>query len=252
MSEETLPESVLTFLDTHPAVLDWEVIPEKIKCLNVILKDKRDLIKFPSEYEGYRFYASLPEIKEENPFDTPASLIETQLVPEVEDEIKMETDLVEMAATAHKVPKTDAELRQLAMDIVENKVFTDRHLNENEASMLGQVFMPIIFMSEEQTKKVFEDVGMVYEYYSEAGPRGINGLPVFMTVRFLSSDESNRIAPMIKTIQEFKRQFLGKKEENNEPTVTCNTGQRDTEEQSDKDVLPLSDVSASEAVEQIA
>lgn len=251
MSEEIiLPSEVENFLNTHPSVLDWGVIPDKVKCIDVILKEKRDLIKFPSEYEGYRLYASLPDIPEEQ---EDVKTIDAKLVddPGEGDEFPIETEEATLNASKHKEPKTDDELRQLAMDIVDNKVFTDRHMQEHEAHMLGQVFMPIIFMDQEQSKAVFEDVGMVYEYYSEAGPRSVNGLPMFMSVRFLSNEETNRIAPMIKEIQDFKRKFLGKKEDN-EPKVTHNTGPEHTEEQSDTDVLPLSDVHATEAVETVA
>ena len=42
--------------------------------------------------------------------------------------------------------RTKKELRQIALDIVDNRIFTDKHMSENEcAHLLGSVFMPILF-----------------------------------------------------------------------------------------------------------
>src|SRR5260221_11538294 len=73
--------------------------------------------------------------------------------------------------------KIDLELKQLAADIFENKVFTDRHLPEQERGhQVGLTFYPVLFgafsdMKEEEQK----EISMLYEYMDKALPSSCNG-----------------------------------------------------------------------------
>ena len=89
---------------------------------------------------------------------------------------------------------SDAELKQLAMDIVDGKVFTDKHIPDNQQHMLTRVFIPLMLGGLEQINQdgLLDNVGMIYEYYSEAGPRGINGMPIFMSFRYLTVADAKR------------------------------------------------------------
>jgi len=97
--------------------------------------------------------------------------------------------------------KTDEELKQLALDILEGRVFTDRHCSEPyEISM---VFMPLVFLDEagiEQLKA--DDPGMVYEYLTEAGPRSCNGLPNFFSMKLLSQDGTKKVMAIYDQLKE--------------------------------------------------
>lgn len=88
--------------------------------------------------------------------------------------------------------KTDTELIQLAVDIYEGRVFTDRHLTDF-ARDVTIVFMPIMFMKPEQWAEMIADLGLIYEYLTEAGPRSINDMPMFMSFRTLSKDEAKQM-----------------------------------------------------------
>jgi hypothetical protein len=89
--------------------------------------------------------------------------------------------------------KAHEELKQIAMDLVDGKIFSDRHLGESNQSMLGSVFMPIVLgafskMTEEELKE--GKVSFIYEYLSEAGPMAVNGMPTFFSMRVLNKEET--------------------------------------------------------------
>ena len=50
--------------------------------------------------------------------------------------------------------------------------------------------MCFIFLEEDTHKRIKEDkLCMVYEYYDKAGPRGINGYPMFMSMCMIFEDD---------------------------------------------------------------
>lgn len=118
--------------------------------------------------------------------------------------------------------KDDIFLKKLAKDIYENHVFTDRHITNPNSVDLNMVFMPLLFMcnyqksesredklcdihrmnyfndikektgkSEEDLRlEFFNSIGLIYEYYDKAMPRGINGYPTFMSFNLLSKGDT--------------------------------------------------------------
>ena len=89
----------------------------------------------------------------------------------------------------------EPDLKQLAIDIHAGRVFTDRHLRRDARDLL-LVFMPIGFMGHEDRAQMIADmesgaIGMLYEYMREAGPRSINGLPSFFSVRMLNREQAD-------------------------------------------------------------
>jgi len=75
------------------------------------------------------------------------------------------------------------ELKKLAVEIFEGRVFTNRHCNEHE---LTSVFMPLVFGAfENKTKNERDDIGLIYEYVDKAMPMAINGKPTFASMRYL-------------------------------------------------------------------
>lgn len=96
--------------------------------------------------------------------------------------------------------KTKDELKQLAMDIQANKVFTSAQLPEGEH--LHTVFMIFAFMSEDTLTELLKDPpGLIYEYLSEAGPRSINGLPNFMTAKMINTSDAEKLYALLKDIK---------------------------------------------------
>ena len=87
--------------------------------------------------------------------------------------------------------KTDQELRKIAMDFVEGKIFTDRQISSED--MIPTVFMPLGLMDEEQMADLISaKPRLIYEYLDSIGPMGmgINGHPIFFSARFLNEEET--------------------------------------------------------------
>jgi len=98
-------------------------------------------------------------------------------------------------------PDVPAEqLSQIAKDIAANLIYTDRHLNEK--SIIGSVFMPLLFGAlNDVSKEDKERIGMIYEYYDQSLPRSINGQPIFMSCRFLNKNDTEVVWEKVQKIQ---------------------------------------------------
>ena len=104
--------------------------------------------------------------------------------------------------------RTDKELKEIAKDVVENKIFTDWHIREFEFKATApMVFMPLMFLEKEQVEGM-KDAGMVYEYYDKAGPRSINGYPIFMSMRVLHKDQSELLKKYMDKYEQLQTFFL--------------------------------------------
>ena len=111
---------------------------------------------------------------------------------------------------------TEQQMKQLAMDIVDGKVFGSWSLDEHSQSLTTCIFMPILFMNEEQTKKMKEDeVVHLYEYLDKAGPRCINGYPMFTSMAYITKKDWHIVRGYVKECQDRKDAFL--KTENTKP-----------------------------------
>lgn len=102
--------------------------------------------------------------------------------------------------------KSDKELKQLAVDILAGKVFGTWNFQDvNEAnSLVSSVFMPLAFMSEEDRKKLLSmEVSHFYETMDKAGPRSINGYPMFMSMQTLTSGEWVIVLQHVKELEAY-------------------------------------------------
>lgn len=124
-------------------------------------------------------------------------------------------------------PETsNEELKKIAKDISDGKIFCDRHCNPNMS--ISSIFMPILFMGiinwptedtrenklikiflkdkeadyKKRYEKWFKNIGFVYEYLSEAGPLAINNYPMFFSCRFLSKEDTEK---MLKYYDEYMK-----------------------------------------------
>ena len=106
----------------------------------------------------------------------------------------------------NKIPnKTDADLRQLALDLVDGRVFTDRQA-ERELSM---VFMPLALGAlVEWTKEEIMEIGLIYEYLSEAGPRSVNGLPNFFSMKMVNRHDLEPLQKYVNELVDSRKKFM--------------------------------------------
>lgn len=87
---------------------------------------------------------------------------------------------------------SDNDLKQLAIDIAEGLVFTSDNIKDN--SYLDMVFMPLLFLNNDQRKELAEKKpAFFYEYIDKASPRSINGMPCFTSFRYLPSSDLKRL-----------------------------------------------------------
>jgi hypothetical protein len=95
---------------------------------------------------------------------------------------------------------TTEQEKHLALDIYRGAVFTDRNCPPD---MIGSVFMVFTFMEREDLERLKEKIGesgVIYEYLDKAGPRTVNGLPMFMSMNVLTTEEAARVIEMVKSI----------------------------------------------------
>ena len=97
--------------------------------------------------------------------------------------------------------RSDTELKQIALDLESGLILTDRHLRD--PNDMDTVFMPLALMTEEQFESFMgKSPGMLFEYYSKASSRTINGMPTFFSVQVLSIDERDKVIGYWKKIKE--------------------------------------------------
>ncbi len=95
--------------------------------------------------------------------------------------------------------KTDEELRNLAIDFRAGRIFTDRDVQD--PMMLGMVFMVFLFVDGPLRKALQANPpGLIYEYYSKAGYRSINGMPTFLSVNMLSREQTKKVSGYVKKL----------------------------------------------------
>jgi hypothetical protein len=131
---------------------------------------------------------------------------------------------------------TTEELKKLVTDVYDQKIFTSFQCGGSNIMM---VFMPMMFISAAPTEpsksennqinrknklKYIEDklryeeetpereayiknIGMLYEYYSEAGPRGVNGYPIFYSCKIVTIEDTKKFIDMYNKYIEMRKEF---------------------------------------------
>lgn len=103
--------------------------------------------------------------------------------------------------------RTEQEIKQLAIDIVEGKVFGTWNLKHPED--VGMIFMAVNFFSSDQMKKLESDnIVHFYEYLDKAGPMSANSMPTFFSMNYLTEDEVDILQPMVEKLKKQKEVFL--------------------------------------------
>ena len=105
--------------------------------------------------------------------------------------------------------KTEEELKQIAIDFAEGKIFSNLHIDlERNGSMLAMVFMPLALGADISEQIESGECYMVYEYLSKAGPRSINGMPIFFSMRYISKNEYVIMMQNYNKFVDMKNEFL--------------------------------------------
>ena len=89
---------------------------------------------------------------------------------------------------------TDDEINALAEDIYRDRVFTSNHVRQGDLNMLPVIFMPLIFADKKFIELMQTDApGIIYEHFSEAGPRSVNGYPTFISLHIVSQEDAKKV-----------------------------------------------------------
>lgn len=104
------------------------------------------------------------------------------------------------------IDKPDDDLRSLARDWVERRVLFGSQVPEN---ILMHVFMPLIFMNDEMTKNTIsaDNFGDCYGRMEDAGPRSINGCPIFSKISFINKSDLDKVLVFIEEYQKLTESF---------------------------------------------
>ena len=106
------------------------------------------------------------------------------------------------------------ELKQLAMDIIDNKVFGTWNLKDPEKE-LPMVFMIYLFFDEKDRKEMIkQEIVHFYEYYNKACPMSVNGMPTFLSCRNINKNDWNEVIKYVKQYERTKNKFLDEKTKN--------------------------------------
>lgn len=96
------------------------------------------------------------------------------------------------------IRKTDDEIRQLVKDMLSGAVFTSQQIDTVE--LLPMVFMPLAMIGKERIEELqAANIIMFYEYMHKAGPRGINGYPMFLSMQVLNLEDATRLNQLCAT-----------------------------------------------------
>lgn len=115
--------------------------------------------------------------------------------------IKTEKRAQEANVMAKKIPSQPLdELKKIAVGINAGTIFTDRHVKNSTDFHL--VFMVLMFM-DKQAQKEFtaSKPGMIYEWYHKAGPRTVNGMPMFTSCNLLNLDDAKKVWDMVSVLK---------------------------------------------------
>jgi hypothetical protein len=108
--------------------------------------------------------------------------------------------------------RSDEALKKLAEHMYEGRVFCDKHIRKGDENLLPIIFMPLTLGGAKFRWKLQRvKIGLIYQYISEAGPRGVNGYPTFFSMRYLSQDETNRFLKIYKQFCDFMKQWDAKR-----------------------------------------
>ena len=101
------------------------------------------------------------------------------------------------------------DLKEIAKGIHKGEIFTSQHISPNEASnILGMVFMPLMLMGEaDRQQMIVQKATVFFAYNKDAGPRSINGYPIFMSVNWLNDAEWVKILQYIKKLEKFEKEL---------------------------------------------
>lgn len=105
-------------------------------------------------------------------------------------------------------PKTENELREIAQDMYEKRIFSTRHLPKEDMRFLAHIFLPLAAIKQKDIVFLMQNkITFFYEYYAVASSKCIGGYPQFASLRFLMPDEDERMTQYYKDYRAHIKEF---------------------------------------------
>jgi hypothetical protein len=115
---------------------------------------------------------------------------------------KTEMESGDISAESGYVAHTPEQMRQLAIDVAAGSVFGSWQLPEHDMQHVNLIFMPLMFMDDIMVKEMQRDGAMhFYGHMRDSFDRGINGYPIFMSVRVIDAADCARLNQMLKALE---------------------------------------------------
>ena len=85
----------------------------------------------------------------------------------------------------------DQQLREFVLGVCDQRIFTSDFIRRPEE--LRMVFMVVgLGGFADWTREELAQIGCFWEYMEAAGPRAVNGYPMFMSVRVMNKEDHER------------------------------------------------------------
>lgn len=101
------------------------------------------------------------------------------------------------------------ELKKLAIDIVEGRVFGTWNISSEEKNLIPMIFLPLNFIDEKQFRRLkSRKIVHAYEYLDRAGSRTVNGYQIFFSCKFLTRKDWKKVVRYIRRYKKMRERFL--------------------------------------------
>ncbi len=87
---------------------------------------------------------------------------------------------------------TEEQIQEFVRDLVSGRIMTSHFVLKEAPDLIEMVFAPIMFGAMEQFD--LETVSCLYERIEKAGPRGVHGFPMFLSMQVCHVDDWKIIA----------------------------------------------------------
>lgn len=96
-------------------------------------------------------------------------------------------------------PKTEEELKEIALGVMSGTIFTSANLSERETTL---VFMALALADQATLDQMQRDeITLIYEHIRNALPRSVNGMPMFTSFYMLNKSDHHRLVEMVQKLQ---------------------------------------------------
>jgi hypothetical protein len=110
-----------------------------------------------------------------------------------------------MSTVTNKIESmSEDDLRKFVDGAVSGRLFTSAQVADGR--LMQSVFMPIFFgVFADWTEEEVKEVGVIWEWMDQAGPRSINGMPMFMSMRLMNKEDWKRALDAIQAESERRK-----------------------------------------------